>query len=247
MAACAASASPVAATGEGTVTPRKDSGREAGRQGAAVLVEEKEVVEAVDCGGALTPNAKKREDHYDPAPRKDYLSWDDYFMCVASLSALRSKDPNKQVGACIASSDNVILGIGYNGFPRGCSDDMFPWAKKSEDGNPLDTKYPYVCHAEMNAIMNKNAADLRGATMYVSMFPCNKCAQLIIQAGITTVVFQEDKRVARGSAHGLTSTATPTKGGIREDPIYTASNRMLQCAGVELRQHTPRKAILVKF
>ncbi|XP_016075973.1 PREDICTED: deoxycytidylate deaminase isoform X2 [Miniopterus natalensis] len=111
--------------------------------------------------------------------REDYLEWPEYFMAVAFLSAQRSKDPNSQVGACIVNAENKIVGIGYNGMPNGCSDDLLPWRRTAE--RKLDTKYPYVCHAEMNAIMNKNSADLKGCAIYVALFPCNECAKLIIQ------------------------------------------------------------------
>uniref|UniRef100_A0A8C6AYR6 Deoxycytidylate deaminase n=1 Tax=Monodon monoceros TaxID=40151 RepID=A0A8C6AYR6_MONMO len=111
--------------------------------------------------------------------RDDYLEWPEYFMAVAFLSAQRSKDPNSQVGACIVNAENKIVGIGYNGMPNGCSDDLLPWRRTAE--SILDTKYPYVCHAELNAIMNKNSADVKGCTMYVALFPCNECAKLIIQ------------------------------------------------------------------
>ncbi|XP_053440977.1 deoxycytidylate deaminase isoform X2 [Nycticebus coucang] len=113
--------------------------------------------------------------------RDDYLEWPEYFMAVAFLSAQRSKDPNSQVGACIVDTENKIVGIGYNGMPNGCSDDLLPWRRTAE--SRLDTKYPYVCHAELNAIMNKNSADVKGCSMYVALFPCNECAKLIIQAG----------------------------------------------------------------
>ncbi|XP_072806598.1 deoxycytidylate deaminase isoform X4 [Vicugna pacos] len=114
--------------------------------------------------------------------RDDYLEWPEYFMAVAFLSAQRSKDPNSQVGACIVNAENKIVGIGYNGMPNGCSDDLLPWRRTAE--NILDTKYPYVCHAELNAIMNKNSADVKGCSMYVALFPCNECAKLIIQAAL---------------------------------------------------------------
>ncbi|XP_045572587.1 deoxycytidylate deaminase isoform X2 [Salmo salar] len=120
----------------------------------------------------------------DPAQtkkREDYLEWPEYFMAVAFLSAQRSKDPSSQVGACIVNQENKIVGIGYNGMPNGCDDDLLPWARSADDR--LDTKYPYVCHAELNAIMNKNSADVKGCSMYVALFPCNECAKLIIQAG----------------------------------------------------------------
>ena len=124
--------------------------------------------------------------------RKDYLTWDEYFMGIAKLSALRSKDPNTQVGACIVSDDNRILSIGYNGAPNGFLDDEFPWDR---EGNPLETKYLYVCHAELNAILNYRGhrKDLEGARVYVALFPCNECAKAIIQSGIKEVVYLSDK------------------------------------------------------
>ena len=106
--------------------------------------------------------------------REGYLTWDEYFMGVAMLSGMRSKDPNSQVGACIVSDDNKILSMGYNGFPKGCSDDEFPWAR---EGEPLDTKYLYVTHSELNAILNYRGGSLEGAKMYVTLFPCNECAK----------------------------------------------------------------------
>ena len=202
---------------------------------------------------ALRPNSRKRADPLDPAPRELYLSWDDYFMSVAFLSALRSKDPNKQVGAVITGPDRIILGIGYNGFPRGCSAHHLPWAKKSISGSPLDTKYPYVCHAEMNAIMNKNGASIKGASIYVTMFPCNNCAKLLIQAGIREVIYYEDKRAKQQQAGGggdcksSSPPETPTKGGTRPDPAYEASQRLLLSAGVQLRQHRPTRGIFLSF
>lgn len=121
--------------------------------------------------------------------RENYISWDDYFMGVALLSAKRSKDPKTQVGACIINADKRIVGIGYNGFPRGVEDDQFPW---KSDGEWLDNKYPYVVHAEPNAILNSTVS-LKGATLYVTLFPCNECAKLIIQSGIKELVYLEDK------------------------------------------------------
>ena len=118
-----------------------------------------------------------------------HISWDQYFMGVALLSAKRSKDPNTKVGACLVNEDKRIIGIGYNGFPRGCQDDEFPWGR---DGNPIDTKYPYVVHAEANAILNSNQ-DLKGATLYVSLFPCNECAKLVIQSGVKHIIYMSDK------------------------------------------------------
>ena len=124
--------------------------------------------------------------------RENYLSWDEYFMGIAKLSAMRSKDPKTQVGACIVGKDNRILSIGYNGTPNGFSDDAFPWER---EGNPLETKYFYVCHAELNAILNFRGSrkDLEGSKIYVDLFPCNECAKAIIQSGIKEVVYLSDK------------------------------------------------------
>lgn len=152
--------------------------------------------------------------------RNDYISWDEYFMGVAILSGMRSKDPNSQVGACIVSSDNKILSMGYNGFPKGCSDDDFPW---SREGDPLDNKYFYVTHSELNAILNYRGGSLDGSRLYVSLFPCNECAKAIIQAGIKSIVYASDKYA--------------------DTPSTIASKRMLDAAGVSYRQyqHTGRE------
>ena len=147
--------------------------------------------------------------------REDYISWDEYFMGVAQLSGMRSKDPNTQVGACIVSSDNKILSMGYNGFPMGCSDEEFPWAREEDvtgDADGLDTKYPFVTHGELNAILNYRGGSLEGTKLYVSLFPCNECAKAIIQAGIRTIVYDCDKYVGT--------------------PSNKASKRMLDAAGV---------------
>lgn len=144
--------------------------------------------------------------------REDYISWDEYFMGVAKLSGLRSKDPNTQVGACIVSPDNKILSMGYNGFPSGCSDDEFPWDR---EGSELDTKYLYVAHSELNAILNYRGKGLDGSKIYVSLFPCNECAKAIIQAGIKTVIYSDDKYA--------------------KTPATIASKRMFDAAGVEYR------------
>lgn len=148
--------------------------------------------------------------------REDYISWDEYFMGVAKLSGMRSKDPNSQVGACIVSSDNKILSMGYNGFPRGCSDEDYPWAR---EGESLETKYVYVVHSELNAILNYKGTSLEGAKLYVSLFPCNECAKAIIQSGIKTVVYDSDKYAG-------------TFGVI-------ASKRMFDSAGVRYYKYTP--------
>ncbi len=146
------------------------------------------------------------------AKRGAYLSWDEYFMGMALLSAQRSKDPSTQVGACIVNKDRRVMGLGYNGFPAGCSDDEFPWER---EGCPNDTKYPYVCHAELNAILN-SVGSLRNCAIYVGLFPCNECAKAIIQAGITEVIYLSDKYADTD--------------GVK------ASKRMLTSAGVTLRQ-----------
>ena len=122
--------------------------------------------------------------------RQDYISWDEYFMGVALLSAKRSKDPSTQVGACIVNDKNKIVGAGYNGLPIGCDDDEFPWEKR---GDFLDTKYPYVCHAELNAILNNIGMDLKGCRIYTALFPCNECSKAIIQSGISEVIYLSDK------------------------------------------------------
>ena len=122
--------------------------------------------------------------------RKDYISWDEYFMGVAKMSGLRSKDPNTQVGCCIVSGDHKILSMGYNGLPAGCSDDEFPWDR---EGDFEKTKYAYVAHSELNAILNYRGGSLEGTRLYVSLFPCNECAKAIIQAGIREVIYADDK------------------------------------------------------
>lgn len=128
--------------------------------------------------------------------REKYITWDEYFMGVAFLSAMRSKDPSTQVGACIIDEDRKIIGIGYNGFPMGSSDDSMPWGK---EGEFLNTKYPYVVHAELNAILN-SIKSLKNSVIYVTHFPCNECAKAIVQAGIRKVVFYSDKHKSRDSA-----------------------------------------------
>lgn len=124
--------------------------------------------------------------------RNDYLGWDDYFMAIARLSAKRSKDPNTQVGACIVSDDNRIMSIGYNGAPNGFDDNFIPW---NRDGEKMYTKYPYICHAEMNAVLNYrgNKKELETAKIYVDLFPCSECAKIIIQSGIKNLIYLSDK------------------------------------------------------
>ena len=135
---------------------------------------------------------------------KDYLSWDEYFMGIAVLSTMRSKDPNTRVGACIVSKDNRILSIGYNGAPNGYKDDVFPWDR---EGDPKDTKYFYVCHSELNAILNYGGSrsDLVGSKLYVTLFPCNECAKVVVQSGIKEVIYLSDKY------HGTDATVVSKK------------------------------------
>jgi dCMP deaminase len=199
----------------------------------------------------------RKPDPYLATGRSTYLTWDDYFMSVAFLSAQRSKDPNKQVGAVIVGPGKIICGVGYNGFPRGCGDNELPWAKKSRDNDPMDTKYAYVCHAEMNAIMNKNAQNLDGASLYVTMYPCNECAKLVIQSGIKEVVYFEGKDVPGDDTHVPGDApktkkrhpviATPTRGGTRPDPTYAAAGKLLALADVRIRQHTPSATVDVTY
>lgn len=159
--------------------------------------------------------------------RKDYISWDEYFMGVALLSAERSKDPSTQVGACIVSEDNKILSTGYNGMPIGCPDDEMPWEREAENEN--DTKYPYVCHAELNAILNStNILSGKNARMYVALFPCNECAKAIIQVGIKEIIYADDKYA--------------------DTPSVIASKMMLTKAGITYRKYeTKNKTLTLKL
>ena len=146
--------------------------------------------------------------------RTDYISWDEYFMGIAMLSGMRSKDPNTQVGACIVSRDNKILSMGYNGFPIGCSDDDFPWER---EGEPLDNKYFYSTHSELNAILNYRGGSLEDTKIYVTLFPCNEFAKAIIQSGIKEVIYDCDK---------YSNTAS-----------VMASKRMFEAAGIKVRRY----------
>ena len=155
--------------------------------------------------------------------RTDYISWDEYFMGIAMLAARRSKDPNTQVGACIVSKENIIISTGYNGMPAGCSDDEYPWDREGED-----TKYPYVVHAELNAILNANGRDLRGSKLYVALFPCNEWAKAIIQSGVKEVHYLSDKYA--------------------DTRTTQASKRMLNSAGVKcIRLHPENKTITLEL
>lgn len=157
------------------------------------------------------------------AKRDGYISWDEFFMGAAMLCAERSKDPNTQVGACIVNDENRILSVGYNGFPSGCDDDIFPWDRSGND--PYDTKYLYVCHAELNAILNCRGRSLAGSRIYVALFPCNECAKAIIQSGIKEVIYLSDKY----------SDTSSTK----------ASKRMFDAAGVKYTHLVPSKEEIV--
>lgn len=152
------------------------------------------------------------------AKRQDYLSWDEYFMGIAVLSSYRSKDPSTQVGACIVNEKNRIMSMGYNGFPSGCDDDEFPWER---EGDMYNTKYAYVCHAELNAILNCRGTNLEGCRIYVALFPCNECAKAIIQSGIKEVVYLSDKYA--------------------DSPGVRASKRMFNAAGVKLTMLKPKR------
>lgn len=145
--------------------------------------------------------------------RKDYISWDEYFMGVAVLSSLRSKDPSTQVGACVASDRNKVLTMGYNGMPIGCNDEVMPWGRDGDD--VLNQKYMYVCHAEFNAILNARVS-LDGSRIYVTLFPCNECAKAIIQSGIKEVIYFDDK--------------------YKDLPMTIASKKMFDLAGVKYRK-----------
>ncbi len=153
--------------------------------------------------------------------REGYLTWDEYFMAVALLSAERSKDPSTQVGACIVNRQKKIVGVGYNGFPTGCSDEDLPWAR---EGAFLDTKYPFVCHAELNAVLNSVPGSLARCTIYTALFPCNECAKVIIQSGITEVVYLSDKYADTDSVK--------------------ASKLMFEQAGVQFRRIEPVRKVV---
>lgn len=155
---------------------------------------------------------------------KDHLTWDEYFMGIALLSSYRSKDPSTKVGACIVDEDNKIVGVGYNGFPTGCSDEELPWER---DGGFLNTKYPYVCHAELNAILN-SIRTLKGCRLYVALFPCNECAKAIIQAGIREIIYLDDK--------------------YKDTDSVIASKRMFDMTGVSYRQLSiKRDQVTIRF
>ncbi|GJP37638.1 hypothetical protein CLOM_g22077 [Closterium sp. NIES-68] len=244
---CGAAEAPTGETGEADTIANEQAGamsRQMAMKGCSMggLVEGERKAEGGDgdereesereatglTGEGTGKDHRRKHDPYDARMRRGYLSWDDYFMAMAFLSAQRSKDPNRQVGACIVGSDHVILGIGYNGFPRGIPDALLPWAKLSAQNDPLETKYPYVCHAEVNAVLNRNHASALDQRLYVTMFPCNDCAKVIIQAGIKEVIFFSDKPPTRNP----------------KDIAYAASRKLLELAGVKVWQHRPQQESL---
>lgn len=154
--------------------------------------------------------------------KEKYLKWDEYFMGIALLSAERSKDPHTSVGACIVSQDNKILSVGYNGMPRGCSDDEYPWCREAE--SELDTKYLYVCHAELNAILNYTGTNMQNAKIYTTLFPCNECTKALIQAGISEVIYLSDKYSDTSSV--------------------IAAKRMMKSAGITYTKYQPADKLL---
>lgn len=153
--------------------------------------------------------------------RENYISWNDYFMAIALLSAQRSKDPSTQVGACIVNPDYKIVGVGYNGFPTGCNDDDLPWDR---EGKPLETKYLYVCHAEKNAIHN-STGNLKESVIYTTLFPCNNCAQDIIQSGISGVIYLDDK--------------------YHDKDFCTSARKMFDLSNIKYKQYIPESNQIV--
>ncbi len=150
-------------------------------------------------------------------PRPNAISWDECFTRIARVIAERSKDPSTQAGAVIVDQNNVVVGLGYNGFPRGVDNDKFPWER---EGDFLNTKYAYVCHSEENAVYNSNKST-KGCKIYCTLFPCNECAKTLIQNGIVEVIFESDK--------------------YHEVDAFVASRRMLDAAGVKYRQYIGNK------
>lgn len=169
------------------------------------------------------PAAMLMDFEAESVARKDFIDWDDYFMATAILAGRRSKDPVTQVGACIVNEDKKIVGIGYNGLPFGLSDYKFPWSKDPE--NPLRDKHTFVCHAEVNAILNKNCIDLKGCTLYVALFPCNECAKMVIQSRIKDIIYLSDKH--------------------KHKQKTMASKIMLDEAGIPYKQFVPKQRKIV--
>lgn len=155
--------------------------------------------------------------------KQDYLKWDEYFMGIAILSSRRSKDPNTSVGACIVSEDNKILSVGYNGMPIGCSDDEYPWEREAD--TEIDTKYLYVCHAELNALLNYTGTNMQNAKIYTTLFPCNECTKALIQSGIKEVIYYNDKYA--------------------DTPSVIAAKRMMKSVGMVYRMYEPAGKELV--
>ncbi|CAD6208200.1 GSCOCG00010452001-RA-CDS [Cotesia congregata] len=163
------------------------------------------------------------KDQKEIKKRDDVIGWDDLFMGIAFMAGTRSKDPCTQVGACIVDQHKRIVSVGYNGMPEGCHDDKFPWGKDPND--PLKNKHTFVCHAELNAILNRHGADIRGSTIFVSLFPCNQCAKLIIQSGLKEIVYYCDKHA--------------------EKPSTIASKMMLDAASIKYRVYVPEKKVIL--
>lgn len=159
--------------------------------------------------------------------RKDYLSWDDTFMLMADLIAQRSKDPSTQTGSVVVDENNVVLGLGYNGFPRNTKEDAFTWDREGgyEKTEFLDTKYPYIVHAEVNAIFNANKS-VQGGKMYCHLFPCNECAKAIVQNGIKEVIYQSDK--------------------YKDIDIWKASRKIFDAAGIKVREYKPSRKLNIE-
>lgn len=198
-----------------------------GSAGAAVAVGSAGAADATtpsDAADASAPLGLPGPFPHSRAP----LSWDDFFIALCFLAAQRSRDPNTQVGAVVVNDQHVVVGLGYNGFPRGVPDGALPWAREAPPGgSSLDTKYPYVVHAEVNAVLN-TASSARGCVLFVALFPCAECAKVIIQSGIVEVVYADDKYA-----------------GVE---TFVASRRLLALAGVRVRHHAPAAAeITLKF
>ena len=192
-------------------------GKELEIQGAtkALQASKNNLVRTIEDKALVETLEKENEEKF--LGRKDYISWDEYFMGVSILSAKRSKDPSTQVGACIVDEDKKIVGVGYNGSPRGIEDEDFPWER---EGDFMNTKYAYVCHAELNAILNSTKENLKGCTMYVAMSPCNECAKAIVQSGIKKVVYLSDK--------------------YKDTSSHKASRKILEMSGVFLEKLKPK-------
>lgn len=220
MASAALDTAAAVVPGVGSATESSSSSSKAATTGASAEASLREKMQTIPTpmSADLESKAAPLEAPKGEGKRENCLSWDDYFMGVAFLTSMRSKDPSTQVGACIVNGNNRIVGVGYNGFPSGIEDDALPWCRASPEGE-LETKYPYVCHAELNAVMNKNVESAKGCRIFSTLFPCSECAKVIIQAGIKKVIYASDKH-----AHLTT---------------VKASKRLFSLAKVEMVQHAP--------